>query len=43
MVNLFKECTDLSLQQINKKLLPASDAYFTAEELIELGVADHIF
>ena len=43
MVNLFKECTNLSLQQINKKLLPASDAYFSAEELIELGVADHIF
>jgi ATP-dependent Clp protease protease subunit len=43
MVNILKECTDLNLLQINKKLLPASDAYFTAEELIALGVADHIF
>ena len=43
MVNLLKECTELSVSTIKKKLLPPSDAYFAAEELVELGVADHIF
>lgn len=43
MVNILKECTDLNTTTIKRKLLPPSDAYFTAEELIELGVADHIF
>lgn len=43
MVNLLKECTELNTTTIKKKLLPPSDAYFSAEELIELGVADHIF
>jgi ATP-dependent Clp protease protease subunit len=43
MVELLKECTNLNTTTIKRKLLPPSDAYFTAEELIELGVADHIF
>jgi ATP-dependent Clp protease protease subunit len=43
MVNVLKECTELNTTMIKRKLLPPSDAYFTAEELIELGVADHIF
>jgi ATP-dependent Clp protease protease subunit len=43
MVNLLQECTDLRVTQIKKKLFSTSDAYFSAEELIELGVADHIF
>ena len=43
MVNLLKDCTELNTTTIKKKLLPPSDAYFTAQELIELGVADHIF
>ena len=43
MVDLLKECTDLNTTTIKRKLLPPSDAYFTVDELIELGVADHIF
>jgi ATP-dependent Clp protease, protease subunit len=43
MVDLLKESTELNTTLIKRKLLPPSDAYFTAEELIELGVADHIF
>jgi hypothetical protein len=43
MVNLLKDCTELNTTTIKKKLLPPSDAYFTADELIELGIADHIF
>lgn len=43
MVELLKDCTGQNTTVIKRKLLPPSDAYFTAEELIELGVADHIF
>jgi ATP-dependent Clp protease protease subunit len=43
MVDLLKECTELNTSTIKRKLLPPSDAYFTAEELIELNVADAIF
>lgn len=42
MVNLLKECSDLSASEIKRKLLPASDVWLTAEELVELGIADHI-
>lgn len=43
MVNILKEATGLDTRSVKGKLLPASDVYLTAEELIELGVADHIF
>lgn len=43
MVDLLKEFTELDTTTIKKKLLPPSDAYFTAQELIDLGVADDIF
>lgn len=43
MIDLLKEFTGLETTVIKKKLLPPSDVYFTAEELIELGVADRIF
>lgn len=42
MVNLLKTCTDLNGSTIKRKLLPASDVWLTAEELVELGIADHI-
>jgi ATP-dependent Clp protease protease subunit len=42
MVNLLKICTDLNGSTIKRKLLPASDVWLKAEELIELGIADHI-
>jgi ATP-dependent Clp protease protease subunit len=43
MVDLIKECTDLSTRVIKTKLLPPSDVWLTVDEVIELGIADHIF
>jgi ATP-dependent Clp protease, protease subunit len=43
MVNLLKEATGLPTAKIKSKLLPASDVYLTAEEALELNIADHIF
>lgn len=43
MVSLLKDCTDLDLRTIKTKLLPPSDVWFSAEEILELGVADKIF
>ena len=43
MIDLLQECTGLDTRTIKKKLLPPTDVWFTAEEIIELGVADHIF
>jgi ATP-dependent Clp protease protease subunit len=43
MINLLKTFTDLDANVIKRKFLSPSDAYFTVEELIELGVADGVF
>jgi ATP-dependent protease ClpP protease subunit len=43
MVSLLKEFTGLETRTIKAKLLPPSDVWFTAEEAIELGIADQIF
>ncbi len=42
MVNILKEATGLAPSIIKKKLLPASDVYLTADEAVELGIADSI-
>jgi ATP-dependent Clp protease protease subunit len=42
MVAILKEATGLAPSVIKKKLLPASDVYLTAEEVVELGIADNI-
>jgi len=42
MVNILKEATGLAPSKIKSKLLPASDVYLNAQEMIELGLADHI-
>lgn len=42
MVAVLKDATGLAPSVIKKKLLPASDVYLTSEEMLELGVADHI-
>lgn len=42
MVAVLKEATGLAPSVIKKKLLPASDVYLTAQEAIELGIADHL-
>lgn len=40
MINILKENTGLDTRTIKSKLLNATDVWLTAEELIELGVAD---
>lgn len=42
MVSVLKEATGLAPSVIKKKLLPASDVYLTAQEVVDLGIADHI-
>jgi ATP-dependent Clp protease protease subunit len=42
MVAVLKEATGLAPSVIKKKLLPASDVYLTSQEVLDLGVADHI-
>lgn len=42
MVQILRESTGMAPSVIKKKLLPASDVYLTADEVVELGIADHI-
>ena len=42
MVSVLKTATGLAPSVIKKRLLPASDVYLTAEETVEIGVADHL-
>jgi len=42
MIGILKDATGLAPSVIRKKLLPASDVYLSAEEVIQLGVADHL-
>lgn len=42
MVNILKEATGLPTAKIKSKLLPASDVYLTAQEAVDLNIADHI-
>jgi ATP-dependent protease ClpP protease subunit len=42
MVDILREATGLASAKIRSKLLPASDVYLTADEVIELGVADQL-
>jgi ATP-dependent Clp protease protease subunit len=42
MVDILTEATGLASSKVKAKLLPPSDVYMTAEELLGYGVADHI-
>lgn len=42
MVAILKDATGLAPSVIKRKLLPASDVYLTATEVVDLGVADHL-
>ena len=42
MVNILKDATGMAPSVVKRKLLPASDVYLTAEEVVEMGVADYI-
>jgi ATP-dependent Clp endopeptidase proteolytic subunit ClpP len=43
MINILKQNTGLDTRTIKTKLLGATDTWLTAEELIELGIADDLF
>lgn len=42
MIKILRDATGLSVLKIQSKLLPASDVYLTARELIQLKAADYI-
>lgn len=42
MISVLKDATGMTSAAVKRKLLPASDVYLTAEELIELKIADQI-
>lgn len=42
MIGILQRASGLEISTIKKKLLQPSDAYFRAEELVTLGIADHI-
>jgi ATP-dependent Clp protease protease subunit len=42
MYDILKEATELDGRIIKHKLLPASDVYMTAAEMVDLGAADYI-
>lgn len=42
MIDILKESTGLAPSRIKAKLLPASDVYLTAQETVDLGVADSV-
>jgi ATP-dependent Clp protease, protease subunit len=42
MIKILRDATGLSALKIQSKLLPASDVYLTAKELIQLKAADYI-
>lgn len=42
MVEILKAATGMPAAKVKAKLLPASDVYMTAQELLDYSVADHI-
>ena len=42
MIRLLTDCSDLTEKEVKTKLLPPSDVWLSAEELVELGIADSI-
>ena len=42
MVSLLTECSVLSEREVRTKLLPPSDVWLSAEDIVELGIADSI-
>lgn len=42
MLEILREATDLTAARIRAKLLKETDVYLTAQEAVELNVADHI-
>lgn len=42
MIDLLAECSNLDARTVKTKLLPPSDVWLSADEVVELGIADSI-
>jgi ATP-dependent protease ClpP protease subunit len=42
MIDILKDASGLAPSVIKKKLLPASDVYLTATEMVDIGIADQV-
>jgi ATP-dependent Clp protease protease subunit len=42
MLNILKDACELPPSKIKSKLLPASDVYLTANEMVDMGLADQV-
>ena len=42
MIDLLAECSNLDARTVKTKLLPPSDVWLSADEVVELGIADYI-
>jgi ATP-dependent Clp protease protease subunit len=42
MLEILKYASGLPTAKVKSKLLPPSDMYFTAQEMVDLGIADHL-
>ena len=42
MLRVLQDASGLSSREVRKKLLTPSDIWLSAEELVKLGIADHI-
>jgi len=42
MLDIIKDSTDMDERTIKRKLLPPSDVWLSAQECVDLGVADTI-
>ena len=42
MIELLAECSDLEEKVVKTKLLPPSDVWLSADDVVELGIADSI-
>lgn len=43
MLNILREASSMEPRLVKSRLLPASDVWLTAEELLEMGIADNFY
>jgi len=43
MIDILKDASGMTAAKVRSKMLPASDVYLTAEEVMQYNIADHIF
>lgn len=43
MIDILKDASGMTAAKVRSRLLPASDVYLTADEVVQYNIADHIF